>query len=84
MSDTLPIALTLGDPSGIGPEITLKTWLAYKDNSLPPFFVIGSKNIFKRYINLLKLDVSLKEIETPEDAHNIFPDCLPILPIHSS
>jgi len=34
-----PIAMTLGDPSGVGPEIALKSWASI--GSKIPFFVIG-------------------------------------------
>ena len=35
-----PLALTLGDPAGIGPEIVVKAWQALKASG-PTFFVIG-------------------------------------------
>ena len=33
-----PIAITMGDPSGISAEITIKTWIQRKKNKLNPFF----------------------------------------------
>lgn len=33
-----PLALTMGEPAGIGGEIALKAWRAARD--LPPFFLI--------------------------------------------
>ena len=35
---TLPLALTIGEPAGVGGEITLKAWLARDRENLPPFF----------------------------------------------
>ena len=35
-----PLALTLGDPAGIGPEIVVGAWRALKDTG-PAFFVVG-------------------------------------------
>lgn len=37
---TAPLALTLGDPAGVGPEITVKAWRALKD-AATPFVAIG-------------------------------------------
>jgi 4-hydroxythreonine-4-phosphate dehydrogenase len=33
----LPLALTMGEPAGIGGEIALKAWLDFRDD-LPPFY----------------------------------------------
>ncbi|AFN55944.1 4-hydroxythreonine-4-phosphate dehydrogenase [Zymomonas mobilis] len=37
-----PLAVTLGDPSGIGPEIVAKAWSRRKSDQIMPFFAIGS------------------------------------------
>jgi 4-hydroxythreonine-4-phosphate dehydrogenase len=39
-----PLALTLGDPAGVGPEITAKAWRALKDEG-PAFVVIGDRDL---------------------------------------
>ena len=36
----LPLAMTMGDPAGIGPELALRAWLA-RDSASPPFFVLA-------------------------------------------
>ena len=35
-----PLALSLGDPAGIGPEITVKAWRALREQG-PAFMVVG-------------------------------------------
>ena len=35
-----PLAITMGEPAGIGGEIALKAWLAHQRERLPPFFAI--------------------------------------------
>ena len=40
-----PIAVTMGDPAGIGPEIIVKLWA---EGGLPPAFVIGDDAILRR------------------------------------
>jgi 4-hydroxythreonine-4-phosphate dehydrogenase len=76
-----PLALTLGEPAGIGGEITLKAWLARHAEHLPPFFVLDAP---ERLINLaaaLRLDIPVRAIAAPEDAAAIFATALPVLPI---
>jgi len=36
-----PIAVTLGDPAGVGPEVAARAWAARHDHGLPPFVAIG-------------------------------------------
>jgi 4-hydroxythreonine-4-phosphate dehydrogenase len=36
-----PIAVTLGDPAGVGPEVTARAWAARNDQDLSPFVAIG-------------------------------------------
>lgn len=36
-----PIAVTMGDPAGVGPEVTARTWAMRRDYDLPPFVAIG-------------------------------------------
>lgn len=41
MRDMPPIAVTLGDPAGVGPEVAARAWDARDANALPPFFALG-------------------------------------------
>ena len=42
-ANILPLALTQGDPSGIGPELTLKAWLKTHDKpDAPPFLAVAN------------------------------------------
>jgi len=36
-----PLAIALGDPAGIGPEIVAKAWEARHKIEMPPFFTVG-------------------------------------------
>ena len=36
-----PLAVSMGDPAGIGPEIIAKAWAARAEAGLPPFFAVG-------------------------------------------
>ncbi len=41
---TQPLALSLGDPAGIGPEITVKAWRALRQSG-PAFVVVGDHDV---------------------------------------
>ncbi len=39
-----PLALTSGEPAGIGPDITLAAWLRRNELKLPPFYLLGDRD----------------------------------------
>ncbi|MDR3498555.1 MAG: 4-hydroxythreonine-4-phosphate dehydrogenase PdxA [Parvibaculum sp.] len=78
---SLPLALTLGEPAGIGPEITLKAWLARKSEALPVFFAIGPVALYRQLADALGLDVPVQAISDPSEAASGFDNALPVLAI---
>lgn len=76
-----PFALSIGEPSGIGPEIMLKCWAAKREQELPEFFVVGSEQIMRETAQRLGLDVPLHKITTPQQVDTIFQTALPVLDI---
>ncbi len=79
---SLPLALTQGDPAGIGPDITLAAWLRRGELDLPPFLFLGDAAMLAARASQLGLTVPLAAAD-PANACDIFPDALPILPIES-
>jgi 4-hydroxythreonine-4-phosphate dehydrogenase len=77
---TLPLALTQGDPSGVGPELLLKAFAARKAESLPPFFVVADPAHLARVARALSIDVAVVET-TPADAAKTFARALPVVPV---
>ena len=73
---TLPLALTMGEPAGIGGEITLKAWHSKK---APPFFVIDDAKRLRLLTKEIGLEVPVLEIDTPEDVWDSFGGALPVL-----
>ncbi|SDW33430.1 4-hydroxythreonine-4-phosphate dehydrogenase [Ruegeria halocynthiae] len=67
---TTPIALSCGEPAGIGPEIAAKAWAALRDTC--PFFYIGNASH-------LPADTPTVQIETPSEAKTVSATALPIL-----
>ena len=60
----LPMAITMGDPCGIGPEIVAK--LFADDALLPPTLVLGDEALLKRAIQFLALPLTVAVIDSPE------------------
>lgn len=78
--DRLPLALTMGDPAGIGGDITLQTWVKHR-KILPPFFVIDDPGRLGALALQLKLDCSIQAINEPGEALEHFGTSVPVLPI---
>jgi 4-hydroxythreonine-4-phosphate dehydrogenase len=78
---TLPLALTAGEPAGIGGEITLKAWLARGAAKLGPFFVLDDPAQLERLAASLHLAVKIKPIADPAEAEGAFAAALPVLPV---
>jgi len=76
-----PLALTLGDPAGIGPDITLLAFLAREHEALPPFVFLGDKRVLEQRAEALGLAVPMETIGRPSEATGIFARALPVLPI---
>lgn len=77
---TKPLAITMGEPAGIGPELILKLWMLRKENGLAPFILIADPDYFHSLSQKLKLDVPI-EISDVSDAKQKFESGLPIKPI---
>jgi 4-hydroxythreonine-4-phosphate dehydrogenase len=73
-----PLALTCGEPAGIGPDLTALAWTRRHASRLPAFLAIGSADLFRRRAALLGLDVPV-EVVAPEEAAEVFDRALPVL-----
>jgi 4-hydroxythreonine-4-phosphate dehydrogenase len=75
-----PLALTSGEPAGIGPDITLKAWLRREELKLPPFYLLGDRDLLDRRARALGVKVRTADVRA-EDAADVFADALPIVSI---
>ena len=76
---TRPIAVTMGEPAGIGGEIALMSWLR-RAEGVPAFFVIDDPDRLGRLAAMLGWDVPLRAVAGPEEAADCFPEALGVLP----
>ena len=74
-----PLALTSGEPAGIGPDITLKAWLRRAELKLPAFYWLGDPASLDRRAKALGLNIRLAEVR-PGDASDTFAHALTVVP----
>jgi len=78
-----PIAITLGDPAGIGPEIIAKAFRDAPDVT-QGCFVVGDVAILRRAVNVIsagQIPLPVALIESPAEAFSLPPRCLPVLQV---
>jgi 4-hydroxythreonine-4-phosphate dehydrogenase len=75
-----PLALTCGEPAGIGPDIALMAWRRRHRHDLPPFYLIADPRHLSERARLLKFDVKIAEVE-PRTANAAFERALPVVPL---
>jgi 4-hydroxythreonine-4-phosphate dehydrogenase len=71
-----PLAISLGDPAGVGPEIIVKAWSQLRGLG-SPFLVVGD------YQSLASASgaAGVRRVTTPQEAMRVFADALPVLDI---
>ncbi len=79
MVETKPFVISLGDPAGIGPEITIKAWQARKRENLPPFFAVGDIGSLAAV-----WDGPVVRIDNAEESREAFDLGLPIIHLPGS
>ena len=77
---TAPLALTMGEPAGIGGDVALGAWLARRERQVPPFFLIDDPTRLEALAKRLGVRVPVAAVE-PEQAEKTFADALPVLPL---
>lgn len=72
-----PLVITMGEPSGIGGELTLKAWSQRKTLGLPPFFTIDDP----ARLRAIDVNIPIQEIKSASEAASVFEKALPVLPL---
>ncbi|MFJ6024161.1 4-hydroxythreonine-4-phosphate dehydrogenase PdxA [Brevundimonas sp. NPDC092305] len=72
MTGSAPLALTMGEPAGVGPEIIAKAWTALRQDGAP-FVVIGDLTLMRAQ------GVPCRSVTAPSDASDVFATALPVL-----
>ncbi len=76
----LPLALTMGDPAGIGGELTLRAWQLRRAGA-GRFVALDDPNRLRQLAHDLRLDVPIVDVSSAAAAATIFADALPVLSV---
>lgn len=75
-----PLAISLGDPAGIGPEVILSAWMRLRsERRAPPAFVVGGPGLLAACAERLSLDCPIVPIAEPSEALYAGAAGLPVL-----
>jgi len=75
-----PLALTIGEPAGIGPDIAFAAWLRRRELDLPAFYLLADPTFVLRRIGDMGLRVPTAVV-TPSQAPTSFERSLPLVDI---
>lgn len=75
-----PIALTQGDPAGIGPDVTIAAWVRRAELSLPPFLYVGDPTVLAERARSMGAEIRIRECDAAS-AVSAFQDALPVYPV---
>ena len=73
-----PLALTLGEPAGIGPDITFAAWRRRAELGLPPFYLLGDPRYLAERADRIAPGITIKAVE-PAEAAAAFRTALPVV-----
>jgi 4-hydroxythreonine-4-phosphate dehydrogenase len=77
------LALTLGEPAGIGPDLALALWRRRAELAVPAFYLAADPQFLRRRAARLGLDVPIATI-APRSAAATFPTALPVVEIDAA
>jgi 4-hydroxythreonine-4-phosphate dehydrogenase len=80
MIGSRPLALTMGEPAGIGGELAIKAWLA-RAEGVPPFVALDDPARLRAVAERIGADAPVAEIDDPAEVPQRFADALPVLPM---
>ncbi|WP_299442733.1 4-hydroxythreonine-4-phosphate dehydrogenase PdxA [uncultured Rhodospira sp.] len=78
-STSPPLALTMGEPAGVGAEITLAAWTRRRDSAVPPFVLLDDVDRIEAMARRLGWSVPVARVDHPREALPRFAEALPVL-----
>ncbi|NKB48556.1 MAG: 4-hydroxythreonine-4-phosphate dehydrogenase PdxA [Alphaproteobacteria bacterium] len=79
-SSQRPIAVTMGEPAGIGGEITCLAW-ARHSRELPPFVLIDDPDRIANLAATVGHPINVKAVSNAKEAVAVWPNALPVIPV---
>nr|WP_166179057.1 4-hydroxythreonine-4-phosphate dehydrogenase PdxA [Altererythrobacter segetis] len=74
-----PLAVSLGDPAGVGPELICEAWVRREEERLPPFFVCGGAGLLRQAAASRQISVPVEPVASAVEARTAFARALPVL-----
>jgi 4-hydroxythreonine-4-phosphate dehydrogenase len=78
-----PLAVTMGEPAGIGPELVAMAWRALRGERGSAFICLADPGFLRNRLRAAGIDAPVAEIGAPGEATPRFADALPVLPLRS-
>ncbi len=75
-----PLALSVGDPSGIGPETAIAAWSRRKTDGVPAFYLLADPTLIEARARLIGTAAAITRT-APADAAGVFDHALPVVPL---
>jgi len=75
-----PLAVTIGDPAGVGPEIIAAAFARRREAGLPPFVAVGSVAPIREAARRCALDIDVTALGV-RDAATLWPEALPVVEV---
>lgn len=76
---TAPLAVSVGDPAGVGPELLAEAWTRRDEEQLVPFFAVGGATVLAEAAVQRGIEVPVERIAEPAEAAEVFFRALPVL-----
>lgn len=80
---SLPLALTSGDPGGVGPDVAILAWVARQRVKLPAFYLLSDPHFVASRVRRLGVEVAVREVE-PAEAPEAFGRAIPVVPLRAA
>ncbi|MCF6302296.1 MAG: 4-hydroxythreonine-4-phosphate dehydrogenase PdxA [Devosiaceae bacterium] len=78
----LPVAVSIGEPAGIGADLLLSLYAQNGDGTLPVFIAYGNVEFLRARAKRLNLDIAICPCD-PTQAFEVFPVCMPVVEVGS-
>ena len=80
MTSLPPLAISMGEPAGIGPDLLLRLYAERQALELPPFMVFGQAKFLASRAARLALAIDIRPA-TPDEAAGLFEAALPVIEV---
>ncbi|MBA2127759.1 4-hydroxythreonine-4-phosphate dehydrogenase PdxA [Hyphomicrobium methylovorum] len=76
-----PLALTMGDPAGIGPEIAMEAWRVRETSDVPPFALYADPKLIATTADRLTTRIPVRIVPNAAAAAAVFAKALPVVEV---